>query len=769
MKKGIILTYSIICCSIVYCQNVGIGTTTPFARLHVADSNVVFTGPASLPGTTTYNPPIQGAGTRMMWYPQKAAFRVGNVDADQWDKNNIGRYSFASGNNNTASGESSSALGGYNTTASGVYSTTIGNSTIASGNSSTALGVHTLASGINSTAMGIYTTASGGSSTAFGNNSTASGESSTAFGVSNTASGIYTTAIGINTTASGNFSMAMGYQTVANSFGSLSLGSYNDPIINTPTTTWISSEPILILGNSIDQNNKSNALVVLKNGKTGIGTSAPTEKLEVAGKTKTTDLQVTNGAVAGKILMADAIGNANWQSLPASAIIWNTSGNNINNSNTGNVGIGTTTPVARLHVADSNVVFSGPATVPATTTYDPPIQGSGTRMLWYPQKAAFRVGYVNGSQWDKINIGKYSFASGNNSAALGDGSTALGNNVTAAGNFSTAMGYNAIASAAGSTAIGAGITASGLESTAIGSGTTASNLQATAMGGFTTASGYGSTSMGLNTIASGDGSIALGYHTTAKSFVETAIGAYNTDYSPLSTSGSNPADRLFVIGNGTNSNATSDAMVVLKNGNTGIGTTSPTYKLHIGSSASGLRVEGPAVSGGIALSIGGFGDLQIDKPNNAGGRFIVKDNGSVGIGNNNPGYKLDVTGDINASGNVRANGVILSSDARFKQKIGTIPHALNSLMQLRGINYFFNREAFPNKNFTANKQMGVIAQEVENIFPELVCTDNEGFKSVNYIGLIPVMIESIKEQQQQINQQQQQIDELMKLVRIINK
>ena len=60
----------------VFSQNVGIGTTTPSARLHVADSSVVFSAVGDLsniPG----NPPIQGAGRRMMWYADKAAFRVG--------------------------------------------------------------------------------------------------------------------------------------------------------------------------------------------------------------------------------------------------------------------------------------------------------------------------------------------------------------------------------------------------------------------------------------------------------------------------------------------------------------------------------------------------------------------------------------------------------------------------------------------------------------------------------------------------------------------
>src|SRR5690348_17035476 len=75
---------------------VGINTTTPSAMLHVKDSAVVFTGATTLP-VTPGNPPVSGAGTRMMWYPDKAAFRVGKIVSNYWDKDSIGDYSFAGG------------------------------------------------------------------------------------------------------------------------------------------------------------------------------------------------------------------------------------------------------------------------------------------------------------------------------------------------------------------------------------------------------------------------------------------------------------------------------------------------------------------------------------------------------------------------------------------------------------------------------------------------------------------------------------------------
>jgi hypothetical protein len=123
-------------------------------------------------------------------------------------------------------------------------------------------------------------------------------------------------------------------------------------------------------------------------------------------------------------------------------------------ANAQNVGIGTNTPLARLHVADSSVLFSSTGDIPGIPGL-PPLQGAGRRMMWYPNKAAFRVGYVNGTQWDQPNIGTYSFASGFGT--------------TASQGYSTAMGYFSIASGTASTAIGNQTTAKAFGSLSIGS------------------------------------------------------------------------------------------------------------------------------------------------------------------------------------------------------------------------------------------------------------------------------------------------------------
>jgi hypothetical protein len=83
-----------------------------------------------------------------------------------------------------------------------------------------------------------------------------------------------------------------------------------------------------------------------------------------------------------------------------------------------------------------------------------PAQGAGTRMMWYPEKAAFRAGYINGTQWDDANIGLYSVAMGEGVRASGDNGVAMGVRSTAAGSSSFAVGEDNTASGAASVAFG---------------------------------------------------------------------------------------------------------------------------------------------------------------------------------------------------------------------------------------------------------------------------------------------------------------------------
>lgn len=250
--------------------------------------------------------PAEGAGTRMMWYPEKAAFRAGTMDGiyvdSAWDDVNIGIAStafglqtWASGNYSFATGIESSATG-YGAFAGGQsyagtdFATALGcGSSAGGGQAPTALG--------SSNAYGNFATAVGmsnatndfatafGMSHAFEYGSTASGNSSaagifsTAFGGS-LASGFASTALGYGS-AVGNFSTAAGEYTVATSYATMAIGIYNEDRHNTiDPSSSISSwqgdgqHSVFEVGVGQNSNNRANALTVLQDGSVEVGKDA---------------------------------------------------------------------------------------------------------------------------------------------------------------------------------------------------------------------------------------------------------------------------------------------------------------------------------------------------------------------------------------------------------------------------------------------------------------------------------------------------------------
>jgi len=114
----------------------------------------------------------------------------------------------------------------------------------------------------------------------------------------------------------------------------------------------------------------------------------------------------------------------------------------------------------------------------------------------------------------------------------------------------------------------------------------------------------------------------------------------------------------------------------------------------------------------------------------------IADGGNVGIGTANPQYKLDVNGNIYASGDV-----IMFSDARKKTNVEVIPSALEKVLRIHGVTF----EKLDGTEETQRRHAGVIAQEVEEVLPEVVYTAADGTKSVAYGNMIGLLIEAIKD------------------------
>lgn len=361
----------------------------------------------------------------------------------------------------------------------------------------------------------------------------------------------------------------------------------------------------------------------------------------------------------------------------------------------GNVGVGTVAPSDRLHVTGGGFLASG-------TTGATPVSGAGTRLMWVPTKNALRAGIVFGTQWDDDNIGVTSFAFGQDAVASNAYSIAMGTSVTSSGEVSMAFGLRSIASGNSSFVFGTDAIANNTYAMALGASTTASGSNSLAAGYLTTASGQYATTFGQSTIASGTAAIAFGRSNIAGGSYAAVFG-YNSQ------------------ANGTESFAFGDQLIV-----------SGDYSF------------------GIALDAGGY------TVSNSGVLAIM--GGNVGIGTTSPAYRLDVVGaddnvarfrnaTLNTTCALTAEtGIIVcTSDERLKTNIENMSGSLEKINQLRTVAY--NWKADPDN---PRKNYGFIAQEVENILPTLVSTDEAGIKSMSMIGMIPFAIQAIQEQQQQI-------------------
>lgn len=272
------------------------GTSLGNSGLVDDGSLITLTNEALLLTGTTGTTPTSGAGTRLMWIPSKAAFRAGAATASQLDDANIGNYSFAVGQDNSAAGTHSSAMGWNNTinatagsyatafgrsnnigststasygfasgysnsvnasyatalgrsgSATGSYSLTAGYANTASGSASRAMGYYTSATGSYSTALGYYSSSAGQNAFAVGNHAAADGTSSVAMGNYPTASGNYSAAIGYSTQATSDFSFAFGDAVTASGWDSVTIGSSITNSTDSSLAVGFSSTAITVTG-----------------------------------------------------------------------------------------------------------------------------------------------------------------------------------------------------------------------------------------------------------------------------------------------------------------------------------------------------------------------------------------------------------------------------------------------------------------------------------------------------------------------------------------
>ncbi len=150
--------------------------------------------------------------------------------------------------------------------------------------------------------------------------------------------------------------------------------------------------------------------------------------------------------------------------------------------------------------------------------------------------------------------------------------------------------------------------------------------------------------------------------------------------------------------------------------------------------------------GAQALSPAGSNQLNI-------GNWIYGTNGNIGIGISTPTEKLHVAGNVQVTGTVTSLGGFIYSDRTLKNNIKPLENSLERVLRMGGYSFEWKD--------SGRKDIGVIAQEVEAVFPDAVHTDERsGVKSVEYANLVAPLIEAIRTQQKMIDAQNIRIQAL---------
>lgn len=204
------------------------------------------------------------------------------------------------------------------------------------------------------------------------------------------------------------------------------------------------------------------------------------------------------------------------------------------------------------------------------------------------------------------------------------------------------------------------------------------------------------------------------------------------------------------------SGAKTNALFVNSNSNIGIGTSTPVLNAHI------LTSNTPAIrfdqdnSGGYTPQVW---DIAGNEAN-----FFVRDitGGSRLPFRIRPGAPTNSI-DIQADGTIKiVNSIVPNSDIRLKKNFEKIGNATSLINQMNPMKYDFKYEELKEMGLPKERQFGLIAQELEKVVPELVFQHSEGknqehYKGINYTGLIPILIQGMKDQQAEIEALKQKL------------
>jgi hypothetical protein len=694
--------------------------------------------------------PVMPAGSWWVWMPTESAMRMGTVNSTTpWNPaTNVGLNSFAGGNDCVARGDNTLAIGdnaqaralnsaalGIDTRAEGDNSLSVGNltstlsgsqngfssgrQTAANGDQAFTAGELTIANGTNSMAIGNLTTANGTAALAAGTNTFANGNNSFASGLTNDAGGA-------NSFATGRANVADGTNSVAVGQGTSTQGGTNSAIA-TGFQTQANADHAFSMGN-LTQANGTQSLA------TGHNTVANGIRSVTMGTATQTAITAPNAlAIGDNTTCIGAHSFSSGTSTTASGDNSVTFGDNTQANNTNAIAMG------QLSIASGQNSFAGGDQTQA--------QGDNSVALGFQTTAS----------------GINSLVHGFNSSATGDNALASGTSNVSAGNNSVALGRSVDALADNSTGIGEEIEILPVaqQSVVLGSGVIGNRLRSNRPASLISAF---NTDHPTLFIASGSGPGTLG---------RIAIGGKGyfgmTNFNPL---------EVMEVWSGnllqTNLDAISTDQPSTNVGQNHIGLTAPGTCDFFGYTTDNTQAN-PVPN--IANSFVRIG-LNDGATANTGPEIMWDDNAILEFkidasttscsqttvmaitDPNSFGVALSVYGDAFTTGSWTG------SDLRFKENVNRIENADYIISKINGYTYDFKTNEFPLKNFSNSRSAGIMAQELKDVFPEAVKLMPDGYYAVAYDMLIPVLLETVKNQKTKIDTLTKEVQAIRNFVEV---
>jgi hypothetical protein len=518
-------------------------------------------------------------------------------------------------------------------------------------------------------------------------------------------------------------------------------------------------------GSTITAGNMNNAMTITNSGRVGIGTTTPGTKLEIDGTSGTTLKIVDGNQGAGKVLTSDASGVASWGTV----------GGSINSCTSASyipkVTTGGSPNLSCSQIYDNGTyVFISP-TAPATGSPFVRLQiGEPWGNMYQTWPANLRQGILIGYETDDMYIGLSDEGSDNSRAVIVWGDNYCGE---IPDNDLRFMTHDAPF------------------------GTLSEKVRITGCGNF----GIGNSSPTYRLDVAGDinftGTLRVAGNSGTAGQVLTSNGAGAPSWTSAGggITGSGTATRV-TFWSGASS-LSSSANLYWDNTNSFLGIMAPTLKsyLTVGNvpfnNSSGtigatdwcyyqfgfnqsksyngytrvgalLQTNDAAAPFFLGVNFSGNGTntqevaiLQTGHPGvaNDGTLALQSEGGYLLVGSKTyqNTYKMYVNGTLGVNGAACGSvGWAICSDSRYKKDILPLTNSLDNVLKIQGVTFNWKTKEFPEKHFTDDNQIGFIAQDMEKVYPEIVFTDKDGYKSVDYSRLTPVLVEAIKEQQKMI-------------------